>query len=162
MQLRVEDLDVARDLKVSGSHVSRTLLVKADHDGLVARHSQQEVLEVQDDVGDVFLDSLNGVELVQGIVEAQLGDSRAGDRREQRAPQRVAEGVAEAGVKGSDGKLLTVPLLLVDGLDGRTLDDEHGAGSSCVEVERWVGYLEYSSTMSCSWTGSWMFSRIGG
>ena len=47
----------------------------------------------------------DGVELVERIVEADLGDGRAGDRRQQGAPQRVAERVAEAGLEGADGEL---------------------------------------------------------
>ncbi len=64
-------------------------------------------------------------ELVQGVVEADLRDCCAGDRRQQRAPERVAERVAEAGVERADGEALAIVPLLVDRLDGGSLDDEH-------------------------------------
>ena len=55
-----------------------------------------------------------------------------GDGREQGAAEGVAERVAEAGVERADGEPLAVVLLLVDGLDGRALDDEHGGAGSSV------------------------------
>ena len=86
-------------LEVGGGHVGRAPDVEAQRDGLVAVDTHDEVLEVQDDVGDVLGDTRDGVELVQGVVEADLGDGRAGDRRQQRAAQGVAERVAEAGLE---------------------------------------------------------------
>ena len=70
---------------------------------------------------------------------------------------------AEARVERADGEALAVVLLLVDDFDGRPLDDQHG-GYSCCGWGRAIGYcyFEYSSTMSCSWTGSSMCSRSGG
>ena len=85
----------ARDL-------GRAALVEAQRDRLVGRAAQHEVLEVEDDVGDVFLHTLDDVELVERVVEAHLRDGRAGDRRQQRAPQAVAERVAEAGLERGD------------------------------------------------------------
>ena len=70
-------------------------------------------------------------ELVEGVVEADLGDRGAGDRRQQRPAQRVAERVAEAGLERADGEPLTVALLLADGLDGGALDDEHAMAPGC-------------------------------
>ena len=55
------------------------------------------------------------------------GDGRAGDRREQRAAERVADRVAEAGLERADGEPLTVALGLAEGLDGGSLNDQHGA-----------------------------------
>ena len=80
---------------------------------------------------------------MQGVVEADLGDRGAGDRREQRAPERVAERVAEAGVERADGEPLTVLLLLADGLDGGALDDEHRMAPAVVGAGGGgVGYFE--------------------
>ena len=94
--------------------------------GSSASHVQHEVLEVQDDVGDVLGDPVDGVELVERVVEAHLGDRGAGDRRQQRAAQRVAERVAEAGLERADGEPLTVAVCLAERLDGGALNDQHG------------------------------------
>ena len=109
-----------------GGHLGRAADVETERDGLVGVRREHDVLEVQDDVGDVLGDTGDGVELVQGVVEADLGDGGAGDRRQQGAAERVAEGVAEAGLERADGEPLAVAVLLVDGLDGRALDDQHG------------------------------------
>ena len=126
VQLGVEDLDVGRGLDVAGGDVARAARVEAQRDRLLGRALQHEVLEVQDEVGDVFLHARDHVELVERLVEAHLRDRGAGDRREQRAAQAVAEGVAEAGLERPDRELLEVAFGLA-GLDFGTLDDEHGA-----------------------------------
>ena len=58
-----------------------------------------QALDVEDDLGDVFLHTGDRGELVQDAVDAQAGDGRTRDAREQGATQRVAKGVAEAGLK---------------------------------------------------------------
>jgi hypothetical protein len=94
----------------AGRDLTRAAHVDAEGDRLVGLRREHEVLEVQDDVGDVLGDPGDGVELVQGVVETDLRDGGAGDRRQQRAPQRVAERVAEAGLERADGEPLTVVL----------------------------------------------------
>ncbi len=69
---------------------------------------------------------------MQRLVEADLGDGRARDRGQQGAAQGHTEGVAEAGLQGADGEALPVAFLLAQGLDGRTLDDQHGDGVTCL------------------------------
>ena len=73
---------------------------------------------------------VDGVELVEGVVEADLGDGRAGDRRQQGAAQRVAERVAEAGLERADGEPLTVAFCLAEGFDGGALNDQHVLSTS--------------------------------
>ena len=82
---------------------------------------------------------LIGRELVELGVEPDVGDGGAGDRRQQGAAQRVAERVAEAGLERADGELLAVALLLADGLDRGTLDDEQSDTSGFVGF--WGGGL---------------------
>src|SRR3546814_5005018 len=101
-----------------------TTRVRSQGDMLVAVADEDEVLQGQDDVGDVLGDTGDGVELVEGVVEAQLGDGGAGDRRQQGAPQRIAQRVAEAGLQRADREALTVVLGLADRLDGGALDED--------------------------------------
>jgi hypothetical protein len=90
-----------------------------------AVNPEDEVLQVEDDVGDVLGDTLDGVELVEGVVEAHLGDRCAGDRRQQGPPQRVPQGVAEAGLQRADREELTITVSLAECFDLRSLHDQH-------------------------------------
>ncbi len=58
--------------------------------------------------------------------------------------------MAEAGVERADREALAELVLVADGLDGGTLDDEHVVIGLLMDCR--AGYLEYSSTMSCSRT----------
>ena len=119
------------------------LHVEAELDRLVGVHHEDEVLEVEQDVGGILGDALDRGELVQLGVEPDVGDGGTGDRRQQGAPQRVAERVAEAGLERADGELLAVGLLLADGLDRGTLDDEQSDTSVLlVGFLGAAGYLE--------------------
>jgi hypothetical protein len=132
VQIGVEDLDVGRLLDVGGRDVLGAAHVEAQRDGLLGVHQQHEVLEVEDDVGDVLGHTLDGVELVEGVVEADLGDGGTGDRGQQGAPEGVAEGVAEAGLEGADGEQLPVAVFLAERFDLGTLHDQHGLVTSVI------------------------------
>jgi hypothetical protein len=126
VEVGVQHLHVWAELQVLRGGVSRAAHVEAQRDRLLGVHPDQQVLEVQDDVGHVLLDARQGGELVQRLVEAQLGHGAAGDGRQEGAAKRVAQRRAEARVEGADGEALAVVLLLVEGLDGRPLGDQHG------------------------------------
>ena len=106
VQRRVQDLDVGCGLDVAGGDVLGAPLVEAQRDRLRARAAKDQVLDVQDEVGHVLLDPGDRVELVEGLVEAHLGDRGAGNRRQEGAAQAVAERVAEAGLEGRDDERL--------------------------------------------------------
>jgi hypothetical protein len=61
-----------------------------------------QLLEVQDDVGDVLVDPLERVELVRRALDLHGGDRGALDRGEQHAPQAVADRVPEAALERLD------------------------------------------------------------
>jgi hypothetical protein len=64
---------------------------------------------------------------VQRVVETDRRDRRTGDRRQQRATQRVAERVPEAGLERADREALLIVRGLAEGFDGGALHDEHVA-----------------------------------
>ena len=99
-------------------------LAQVRGDGLVVLARDDEVLDVQDDLGDILLHTGDGAELVQDAVDADARDGRAGDRREQGATQRVAERVAEAGLQGLDDEAAAELRDLLLGQSG-TLCNEH-------------------------------------
>src|SRR4051794_39895340 len=84
-------------------------------------HPADDALEVQDDVGDIFLDAPDRRELVGDALDADAGYGCAGERGQQHAPQRVAKGVAEAPIERLDRERASV---LVDTLVGDSWDLE--------------------------------------
>ncbi len=120
----VVHLDASRRRDVGRGHLTGARLAQVHRDGLVVLGGDDEALEVQDHLGDVLLDALDGRELVEHRVDLDARDRGTGDRREQGATQRVAERVAEAGLQRLDDEPRTE---LVDGLfrQGGALCDEH-------------------------------------
>ncbi len=118
-------LDTGRGRDVGGGDQTRALLAQVHHDGLVVLRGDDELLDVEDQVGDVLLDARHGGELVQDPVDADAGDSGTGDGGEEGATEGVAERVAEAGLQRLDDEPRAV---LVDNLFGQrgTLSDQHG------------------------------------
>ena len=125
MQILVEDLDLAGALDVAGGDLCRAADVEAQNHVFLCSGGDDDVLDVQDHVGDVFADTSDGVELVQCVIEANGRDGRAGDARQQGTAQRVADGVAEAGLERADRKPLTDCVVLAECFDGGALNNEH-------------------------------------
>src|ERR1035437_1278098 len=102
VEVRVVHLDTCRRRDVRGGNRTRALLAQVHHDRLVVLAGDDQTLDVQDDLGDVFLDTGDRRELMQHAVDTQARHGRTGDAREQSATKGVAEGVAEAGFEGLD------------------------------------------------------------
>src|SRR5688500_2572222 len=101
-EVRVHDRDVVVDLDVARGDRARALLAEPELDRVARVHLDRDRLEVQQDVDDVLLDTLDAGVLVQHAVDLDLGHGAAGHRGEQHAPQRVAERVAEAALERLD------------------------------------------------------------
>ena len=116
--------DPGRRHDVGRGDLTRALLAQVHGDRLVLLGGHDQLLEVQDDVGDILLHPRDGGELVQHPVDADARDRRTRDRRQQGPPQRVAERVAEAGLERLDGEPGPG---LVDRLlaEGRSLGNQH-------------------------------------
>ena len=108
VQVAVEHAHTGRALDVAGGNHARTASVETQGDLFVEVAGEHDIFQVQDDVGDVLDNTGDGVELVEGVVEPHHGDGGTGHRRQQRAAQRVAEGVAETRLKWGDSETLTV------------------------------------------------------
>ena len=130
LEIRVQDLQLRGCLEVARLDDAGALLREAHLDlGRVAVQDRDEVLEVEDDVGDVLTDARQRRELVLHALELHRGDRGALERREQDAAQRVAERVAEAAVERLDLEDATVLVdLLVDDLRNLKF---HQAGADC-------------------------------
>ena len=124
VEIGVVHLDTRGRGNVGCGDRTRALLAEVHHDRLVMLGGDNELLDVEDHLGDVLLDSRHGGELVQDAVDTDAGDSSAGDRGEERAANRVAEGVAETGLERLHDEARAVfRNRLFD--EGRSLGDQH-------------------------------------
>jgi hypothetical protein len=124
--------------------------------GLVAVvHADGHVLEVEQDFDHVLLQAFNRGVLVQHAVDLDLGDGEAGDRGQQHATQRVAEGVAIAAFQRLDHDLGAVV--------GDTLDLPMPRGrSTCVaetDIRRFSGITSKTTRRDgCEYDWQWITS----
>ena len=125
MQVGVVDLDAGRWRDVGASDLTRALLAQVHHDGLVVLAGHDQVLDVEDEIGDVLLDAGDRGELMQDVGNADRRDRCARDARQQGTAQRVAERVAESRLERFDDEPRPG---VVDALfaQGRALCNEHG------------------------------------
>ena len=100
----IEHLDGGIELDVGGGDVAGALDLDAQHFRLAGVHLQQDLLEVQDDVGDILDAALQVAEFVFGALDAHGGDGGAFQRGQQHAAQGIAEGAAVAGLEGLGGE----------------------------------------------------------
>jgi hypothetical protein len=96
-----------------------------------ARELERDLLQVEDDVGRILDHAADRLELVQHALDAHGGDRGALNRREQRAPQRIADGRSEAALKRLRGEL-SVLLGECFGVDGKTLGFLKTSPKHCV------------------------------
>jgi hypothetical protein len=100
VRVRLEDLDVRVGLDVARLHFACLVDAEVQCLGRVDVHLQRHLLEVQDDVGGVLDHARDRRELVEHAVDLDRGDRRAFNRRQQHAPERIADGGAEAALEG--------------------------------------------------------------
>src|SRR3954471_4909351 len=129
LELRVEDLEVCGRLDVAGGDDPGAALREPDlHLGRCAVQAADQVLELEDDVGDVLTHARKRGELVRDSLDLHRGDGGALQRGEQHAAQRVAERVAEAAIERLDHEDAALGLeLLVD--DAWNLELHQGRAS---------------------------------
>ena len=108
MQFRIVDLHASGNLDVACGQFTFALLAQVGHDGLVVLRRDGELLDVQDDLSDVLGHAGNGAELVQYAINADAGNSGAGDGGQQSTAEGVTHGVAETGLQRLDGEARAV------------------------------------------------------
>ena len=104
VQIGVVHLNAGGRRDVGGRDLTGTLLAQVHRNRLVVLGRDDELLQVQDDVGDVLDDPGDGRELVQHTLDPDAGDSGTGDRGEQGTADRVADRVAEPRLERLDGE----------------------------------------------------------
>jgi hypothetical protein len=99
VQVAVDDIDAGRSLDVGRRDVLLALRRDVQRLGVLALDAEDHLLEVQDEVDDVFDDTVHRGELVLHAVDADGRDRGTWDARQQRATQRIAERVTESGLE---------------------------------------------------------------
>ena len=102
MKIIVDDLDTGRDLEIACGDVLLALGGQIQGLRLVDSMPEHDLLEVQDEVDDVFDDALDGGELVLDTLDPHGRDGGTGNPGQQGAAQGVAERVAETRLERLD------------------------------------------------------------
>src|SRR3954471_15875394 len=102
VQVGVQDLDARGGRDVTSGDLGRALGLQVHRGRLLEVGPHHELLQVQDDVGDVLGDLGDRRELMQHPVDPDRRDRRPGDRRQQRAAQRVPDRVPQPRLEGLD------------------------------------------------------------
>ena len=126
-EVGVDDLDVGRLGDVRGGDRAGAALDQAELDRVGREALEAELLDVQDDLGDVFLDARDRRELLVDVADLDARDRGAVERRQQHAAEGVAERHAVAGLE-RPGLVLGVRAGFLDGLDLRVLEFDHERG----------------------------------
>jgi hypothetical protein len=113
-------------LDVAGADRARALLRQAQLGHVARVHARGNLLEVQQDLDDVFLHALDAGVLVEHALDLDFGDRRAGHRGEQHATQRVAQRVAEAALEWFDDDVRMTRRRRRDLDDARTKELSNG------------------------------------
>jgi hypothetical protein len=99
VRLGLENLDIRITLDVLRADHTRLLHAQVQRLRVVDVHLERDLLQIEDDVGRVLDDARDGRELVEHAVNLHRRDRGALDRREQHAPQRIADGGTEAALE---------------------------------------------------------------
>ncbi len=101
----VQDFDVAVGFNHAGGNHTGLIGTQIQCLRPLAGELEGNLLEVQNDVGRVFDDAADGLELVEHALDANRGNRGAFDGAEQGAAQGVADGGAKAALKGLGAEL---------------------------------------------------------
>jgi hypothetical protein len=101
---RVEDLDVGVLLEIGGGDDARAALFEVEGLGTAAVKLERDLFEVEDDVRHVLDDALERRELMENAFDADGGDGRPFNGREQDAAKRVADRRTEATLERLGGE----------------------------------------------------------
>ena len=101
----VENFDVSVSLDGAGGDDTGGIRAEVEGLGAFAVELEGDLLEVQDDVGRVFHDAGNGLELMQYAFDANRGNGSAFDGGKQRAAECIADRCSESALKGLRAEL---------------------------------------------------------
>lgn len=112
--LRVNDLDVMRRLDIGCSHRAGAILAQAQGHFITVVQLEHHTLEVQQNVDDIFLDTVNGRVLMEHTGNSDFRGGMPDHRRQQNAPQRVTQRVTVATLEGFERHFCAVGAQLLN------------------------------------------------
>src|SRR6266403_5375030 len=95
-EIRIQNLDIVVAGNIAGRHRARALLVQAHLRDVAGVHADGHRFEVQQNVDDILLDTLDGSVLVEHTFDFDFSDGGARQRGQQYAAQGIAQRVTEA------------------------------------------------------------------
>src|SRR5258708_1206645 len=101
-EIRIQNLDIVVAGNIAGRHRARTLLVQAPLGDVAGVHADGHRLEVQQNVDDVLLDTLDGGVLVEHAFDFDFSNGGARQRGQQHAAQGIAQRVTKAAFERFD------------------------------------------------------------
>src|SRR6267154_298167 len=101
-EIRVQNLDIVVAGNIAGRHGARTLLVQAHLGDVAGVHADGHRFEVQQNVDDVLLDTLDGGVLVEHTFDFDFSNGGARQRGQQYAAQGIAQRVTKAAFERFD------------------------------------------------------------
>ena len=116
MEIAIQDADVGGTVDITGGHRAGALRVETECDCLFCVGTNHDVFEIENDVGDIFNDAADGVELVERVIKPNHGDRCAWHRGQEGTTERVSECVAKARLKWLDNELLAFAIAVGDDL----------------------------------------------
>ena len=99
MKVRVDDFNPGRGLDIACSDLTLALCGQVERLGTFGLDAKHDLLEVQDEVDDVFDDAFDRREFMLDAFDAYRRDRRTRDPGQQRSPHCVSERVAETGLE---------------------------------------------------------------
>ena len=155
-QIRIHDFDVVIGLDVACRDRARALLDQAQLGAVARVHANGHGLEVQQDVNDILLHTLDAGVLMEHAFDLDFRDGRAGHRRQQHATQGIAQRVSETRARRARSRR-------APGAAQPGAPSQHGA--SGIHLLRIASNLhhhfEYSSTTRFSLMSGSTSSRFG-
>ena len=88
----IHDLHVRATIDVTSGHLARSGLFHQDGARFRSVELQPHLFQVQDDLGNIFMHTINGGKFMQGVVQANGCNGGAADGGEHDPPQRIANG----------------------------------------------------------------------
>jgi hypothetical protein len=125
----VDDLHPGVELDVGGGDRAFLAHLEVETHRVALLGHDENLLQVEDDVGDVLDDAVDGLEFVVNAVDLDRADRAALDGAEEHAAERVADGVSVTGLE--------------------RLGDELGVGGRCalLDLRKLGGKFELSETL---------------